>query len=245
MPVKSKTPKKKETSQLQKLAAVMSGEAEMEKKKKNLEKMKKDAIAKQRKALNEKIKGGALVIEEEDVLSDEEIELLSIKEKKIVQKMKLYEWESPIRVTFPFDSKSFLWIVVGALVFIMYLAILGQYGLMFAIASLLFFIYVAGTTEPPIAKHIITTQGIDTFDTLYEWFVLKNFWFTKKNNQYVMVIETKLRMPGSLTLLFKKEEMGALFMLLQDKLLYKEIKKTSTVHRYTYGEYIPIEKIEL
>ena len=49
--------------------------------------------------------------------------------------------------------------------------------------ALVFFIYVAGATEPITTTHRITARGIETFDRLYEWFLMDNFYFTKKNNQ--------------------------------------------------------------
>ena len=114
---------------------------------------------------------------------------------------------------------------------------------MAAIISLLFFVYVAGTNKPMKIKHKITARGIDTGGRLYEWFTLDNFWFSIKNGQYLLVVETKLRYPKALLLLLDQADKDALFVLLQEKVLYKDIRKQSKIDILTYGQYIPFEEI--
>ena len=56
-------------------------------------------------------------------------------------------------------------------------------------------------------------------------------------------MDTKLRSPKRLLLLLSKEEVSVLFVLLQDKLVYKEIKKQSWIEKQNYGEYIKLDDI--
>jgi hypothetical protein len=242
---KKTIPQDENLDEIQKLAKLITSEAELEKKNEELERIKKSAKEKQRIISNRNIAEGKTSLERDEVLSPKELEALGIKEQKVVQKVKLYEWTAPIRIAFPFEPRTFMILVAAFLAFILYLAILGHYGLMFALGALLFFIYVAGTTKPEDTTHMITSQGIDTFDNLYEWYMLNDFWYTEKNDQIMLVVDTKLRSPGRLTLLLKKDEMATIFMLLQDKLLYKEIKKPGSMYKLSYGRYIPIEEIRL
>lgn len=238
--VSVRSPKKDRKDQLLDLAKILSSEADLQRQEERLSESKKRAKEKQKRSLNKKIEKGEVALKEEEILVEDQLEA---KSESVVQKIKLYEWEAPIRVSFPFDKKAFLIVVAASLAFILYLAILGHYGLMFAIAALLFFIYVAGTTEPVNTNHTITSQGIDTFDKLYQWKTLRNFWFTRKNGELLLVVETKLRVPANLILLLKEDQKRAIFMLLQEKLLYKEIKRTGTLYKLTYGEYLSIESI--
>lgn len=236
---------KKKKSEVQDLAKFITGEAKLEKKQIELEKVKKNAQEKQRRIANQRILEGKTSLDEDEVLSTKELEALGLESNKVVQKIKLYEWTAPIRIEFPFDQKAFMILVAAFLAFILYLALLGHYGLMFALGALLFFIYVAGTTKPENTTHLITSQGLDSLDTLYEWYMLKDFWYTEKNDQIMLVVNTKLRTPGTITMLLSKEEMAPIFILIQEKLLYKEIKKPSRMYKLTYGRYIPIEKIKV
>jgi hypothetical protein len=194
-------------------------------------KLKKKAIEEQKKKIKEGLKSG-------------DVELKDLKKnKKVVQKIKLFEWESPIRVPFSFEMKNFLTIVAVCLLFILFLAILGHYLLMFAIISFLFLVYVSGTTKPVNVKHMITARGVETLDVLYEWYMLDTFFFTEKKGHYLLILETNLRFPSQLFILLEKKEIETVFLLLQDQLLYKDVKKQNSWEKMNFGEYIPLEKI--
>lgn len=219
--------------EIEKLAKTLSGERKLRKEQVLLEKKKKEALRKRKEVARKKIVRGEIRLEE-----DEEAP------KKVVQKITLYEWEAPIRFRYPIEIKTFLIIVAICLVFIVYFAVLGHYGLMASLIALLFFIYVAGTTAPMKVKHKVTARGIETMEVLYEWFMLDSFWFTKRGEEYLLSIDTKLRIPARLLLLIKKEDLGSIFVLLEDKLLYKDIRKQGWVDIKSYGEYIKLEEVK-
>lgn len=232
---KKKTPFEKQFADLGK---ILSGEMAVEEQEKKLREMKKKAIETQK----EKLRKG--VVEKQIVVEDELLEEVEdSREEKIVQKIKLYEWTAPIRVKVALDMRYFIIVVALSLVFILFLAILGKYDLMAVIIALLFLIYVAGTTDPIDVTHQITTRGIETMGKSYDWKFLDQFWFSKKNDEYLMIVTTKLRYPSSLIMLLDEKEKAPLFLLLQDKLLYREIKKQGRLDVIAYGEYVPIEKV--
>lgn len=212
------------------LAKVLTGEMSLRKKEEEAKRLKELAI----KRHKQKMRSG---VEEGDIVLDKATE------KTVIQKIDLFEWEAPIRTSFNFDMKVFVGIVILSLIFILFLAILGNYPLMFAIIALLFFIYVAGTTEPIKVTHKITTQGIETTDKLYEWFMLDKFWFANKNGQNLLIVSTKLRAPANLIMLLDEKDRAAIFVLLQDTLLYRDVKKLGRVEQLTFGEYIPMEEV--
>lgn len=224
---------KEDTSGLTKIADFLSGEVQLQKKQDRLEELKSKVKEKQRDSLRNEIKKGVLEIEPEG------------QEKKVVQNIKLYEWIAPVRVKYLFDFKSFLVIVSLMLLFILYLAILGHYNLMGVMIALVFFIYVAGVTEPDRATHHITARGIDTFDKLFEWFLLEEFVFSKKNDSYLLIVETKLRFPTKLIMLLDEKEIAPIFMLLQDKILYKNFVKQNLIDKMAYGEFLKLEDIKV
>lgn len=229
----SKTEKKKGIeNDLSKIAEIISGEKSLKKRQEKLKKMKEKAV-KQQKDFKRKE-----VVEKGAKLEDD-----SAQPKKVVQNIKLFEWEAPDRIEYSFDNKSFLVVIAISLVLILFFAILGHYLLMGALISLLFFSYVLFTTKPVKVKHKITARGVEFNDKLYEWFMLDSFYFTKRKDQNFLKIETKLRIPSSLIFLLDEEDRLPIFLLLQEYLLYKDIRKQDKLEKMNYGEYIPLEEV--
>ncbi|OGC43839.1 hypothetical protein A2400_01660 [candidate division WS6 bacterium RIFOXYB1_FULL_33_14] len=228
----AKPMKKKMGEEFKDILNILSGEMQLREKEEKIKKLKEEAISQQ------KTKKRVLVASKELILEDSDVPT-----KKVVQNLKLFEWEAPDRYEFNFESKSF-WVILSiSLLFVLFLAILQQYYLMAAIIALLFFVYVSGTNKPLKVTHKITARGIDTGGRLYEWFMLNNFWFSIKNGQYLLIVETKLRYPRALIMLLDQADKDALFVLLQEKVLYKDIRKQGKIDTLTYGQYIPFEEI--
>jgi len=228
----NKKVKSTEKNEFDKLLDIVSGEKSLRKKQENIKKAKIKAKKTQKQKRRDEIVNEEVKLEEE----------VSSK-KKVVQNIKLFEWTAPDRTPVKFDKKGFLIIIVMTLLFSLYLAIMKHYLLMISIMSILFLLYVAGTTKPVKITHKITARGIDTGAKLYEWYMLKNFHFTKKEDQILLLVETKLNFPGVLTFLVNDKDKDPIFVLLQDKLLYKDIRKWKWLDKLSYGEYIPLEKV--
>ena len=224
--------KDKEKNDFEKIIDVITGEKALREKEKEIKKMKKQAVEDQKNKKRKKIVEKEVRLEEDPV-----------QKREVVQNIKLFEWSAPDRYQINFSSKKFLIIVALALVFSLLLAILGHYLLMAAIMSLLFLLYVAGTTKPVTVKHKITARGIDTMGKLYEWYMLDSFFFSKKDKQYILVVNTRLNYPKALILLLKEKDKDALFVLLQEQLLYEDFRKWRWIDRVSYGDYIPLEKV--
>lgn len=229
---KSTDKEREEKNDFEKLLDIVSGEKRLRAREEKIKKAKKEAKKKEKQKRREEI------VKEEVRLEDD-----PTPKRKVVQNIKLFEWKAPDRYQFKFDNKWFLIIVIFALLLSLLLAILRNYFLMAAIMSILFLLYVAGTTKPVTVKHKITARGIDTGGKLYEWYMLKNFFFAKRGKDNLLIIETKLNIPGALILLVKKDDKDPIFVLLQDKLIYKDIRKWKWLDKLSYGEYIPLEKV--
>ena len=86
-------------------------------------------------------------------------------------------------------------------------------------------------------------RSVDLGNRLYEWYLLDDFYFTKKDNQDFLFVDTKLRFPPSLIFLLDEDERDQIFVILQDKLLYKDIRKQNRLSKFAYGEYIKLEDV--
>jgi hypothetical protein len=227
-----KKKKQRVESDLSKIAKIISGEKALKKRKEKLKEMREEAIKAQK---DEKRKE---IIERRVELEDDRAQ-----PEKVVQNIKLFEWEAPDRYEYSFNDKSFIVVIAISLVLILFLAILGKYFLMAALIALLFFIYAVFSTKPMKVKHKITARGIDFNDKLYEWFMLDNFYFTKRNGQEFLIVNTKLRFPGTLIILLDEDDRLPIFLLLQEYVLYKDIKKQGRLEKMSLGEYIPLEEV--
>lgn len=216
------------------LVKIISGEMALEKKEAALAKAKKQAVEEEKNERRRKVVKKEVALEKDPLVEEE---------KKVVQNIKLFEWEAPDRYEISYNTKYFMIIVALSLVLILLLAILGHYFLMGAIIAMLFLIYVLGTTKPQKIAHRVTARGIDTGNKLYEWYIMKDFYFTKKQNQLFLIVETKLNIPGALLFLLNEKDKDAIFVLLQEKLLYKDIRKQGWLEKLNFGEYIPLEKV--
>ncbi|HQG57973.1 MAG TPA: hypothetical protein PLX79_03300 [Candidatus Dojkabacteria bacterium] len=163
---------------------------------------------------------------------------------KIVQLKNLYTWESPMRIPIQFEKKSFIIVIALSLIFILYLTILGKYFLMLAVIAILFVIYVASVTPTTNVKHSITTRGIFSIDKLYEWFMLDEYWFSKKGETIFMIVKTKLRFPTSLIILVKEDQIDDIFKTLVYRLPYRINNKYILGEKLSFGEIISSEEFQ-
>lgn len=221
-----------EKKDFEKLLEIISGEKSLREREKKIMDAKKKAVEEEKDNRRREIVRKEVKLEEDPVQTD-----------KVVQNIKLFEWSAFDRYQFKFDNKGFLIVVVLSLLFSLLLAILGNYLLMAAILSMLFLLYVAGTTKPLKVKHRITARGIETGDKLYEWYMLDSFFFTKREETILLIVRTKLNFPRALILLVNSKDKDPIFVLLQEKILYEDIKKWGWLDKMSYGEYIPLEEV--
>lgn len=217
--------------ELNTLSKILSGETKLQKAQEKLEQQKLEAIKRQKSLSRNRVVSGKVKFTDQEISTE------------IIQNRTLFTWEAPARPPIKLNTKTFTGIVALSLLFVLYLAILGHYWLMGVIIALLFLLYVAGTSSPIIVTHKITARGVDTLNHLYEWFSLASFWFAKKNDVYMLYIETKLRVPTRLIFVVEKADLSAVFVLLEKKLLYRDIRKQGRLDKITDGDYIPLEKI--
>lgn len=219
-------------SEISDILEIISGEMSLREREEEIQRLKEDVKKRKKVEVRRKIADKDIVLEESDIPT-----------KKVVQNIKVFEWEAPERMSLKIENRQFLVILIACMVLVLYFAILGNYYLMACIIALIFFIYVASTNKPIMMKYKITTRGIDVGSKLYEWFMIDDFWFSKKDDQYILNVGTRLRFPKGLILLINEEDKDAIFVLLQEKVLYRDVRKQNWLDKLIYGEYIPFEKV--
>ena len=135
---------------------------------------------------------------EEKRLTAEE---LAEKHALLKQERAIISWKSPSRPFKKRGTEYFVTIGLVALILILIATVLREFLLVGVILSLSFVVYVLATVEPETIEHKIVKSGLVSGNHAYLWEELKSFWFEKKYEQELLVIETKLRFPGRLFIL--------------------------------------------
>lgn len=157
---------------------------------------------------------------EEKRLSQEE---LAEKHALLKQEKSILSWKSPSR---PFKKRGIEYFVTTglmALILILIATVLREFLLVAVIVSLAFVAYVLATVEPEIIEHKIAKSGLVSGKHAYLWRELKSFWFEKRDNLEILVVETKLQFVGRLYILLDGLSQTAVKVALSKNLEYRQI----------------------
>lgn len=141
----------------------------------------------------------------------------------------LISWEAPAR---PFkrrgrDSFATLIAAAGLLGFIVF--IIEGWLPVILIISLVFLFYILSTVEPDNLKYAISEEGIKIEDKILPWEMVTRFWFTRRFDHDLLVIET-LTLPGRTEIVIKEIKPEDLQRILSDYILH-ETKPGSYIDR--------------
>lgn len=109
------------------------------------------------------------------------------------------EWQAPNR---PFKKRNRQYYTTIAIIVLLICLILffaGQFLPIAVVIAVAFMAYVLSAVPPETVTNQITTYGIRTDNTLYDWTILGRFWFSTKYQQRLLHVETA-KLPGQLTL---------------------------------------------
>ncbi|QQG41870.1 MAG: hypothetical protein HYV90_00975 [Candidatus Woesebacteria bacterium] len=114
----------------------------------------------------------------------------------------LVSWSAPAR-PFKRRDKQFF-VTVFAMAGILGLVLFFAEGFMpvLLIIALVFLYYVLSTVEPERIEYKITSKGIKIGNNLTSWSFLNRFWFTKRFDQELLVIDTGL-IPGRIEMVIE------------------------------------------
>jgi hypothetical protein len=90
------------------------------------------------------------------------------------------------------------------------------------VISLVFLFYVMATVEPEVIEYRITNLGIRIAGKLTDWNIMGRFWFTKRLDNELLVIETRT-LPGRLELVITPEIKEKIRKELAEYLTHEEV----------------------
>lgn len=134
----------------------------------------------------------------------------------------LVVWTAPAR---PFKTRDRqFYVTVFAIAGIVSLILFFAEGFMpvLLIVSLVFLYYVLSTVEPEKIEYKVTSKGIKIATNLTEWPNLHRYWFTKRFDSELMIVETSL-IPGRLELVIDKDVKEKLKKEISAYIPYEEV----------------------
>ncbi len=149
------------------------------------------------------------------ILSREELDakhLAALGAKSIIS------WKSPVRVYKARSRRYFVKVLLYALVFILAAIAFGEFFLVGVILALVFVAFVLALAAPEVIEHKITNMGIISGGRAFLWEELDSFWFDKKGEDRLLVVQTKLHFPGRLIILLTSVSDRTLLDLLEKHL---------------------------
>jgi len=147
-------------------------------------------------------------------------EELDAKHEAALEAKAIISWKSPVRV-FKARSKSyFTKIGLYALIFILAAIAFGEYFLVGVIIAVVFVVYVLATAAPETIEHKITNMGIISGGRAFLWEELDSFWFDKRGDDRVLLVQTDMHFPTRLIILLNKVSERTLLDILEKHLHY-------------------------
>lgn len=147
-------------------------------------------------------------------------EELDAKRQAALEAKSIVSWKSPVRVFKARSNKYFTKVGVFALIFILAAIAFSEFVLVGVIIALVFMVYVLATSIPEKIEHRINSMGIVSGGRVFLWEDLDSFWFDKRGDEKLLVVQTYLRFPSRLILLLSTVSERTLLDILEKHLYY-------------------------
>lgn len=134
----------------------------------------------------------------------------------------LVSWVAPAR---PFKRRNrefFVTVIAMAAVGGLILFLIEGWLPVVLVISLVFLVYVMSTVEPENIEYKVTTQGIKMAGKTTGWDIMRRFWFAKRFESELLVIET-VTLPGRLEVVVKPELKADITKAISQYLAHEEV----------------------
>jgi hypothetical protein len=134
----------------------------------------------------------------------------------------LMSWRAPAR---PFKRRNrefYITIIAIAFIFGLVFFLIEGFLPVILIIALVFLVYVMSTVEPENIEYKITNRGIKIDSRRTDWDLMRRFWFTKRFDTQLLVIETTTLI-GRLELVIQSELKPEITKTLSKYLIHEEV----------------------
>ena len=117
----------------------------------------------------------------------------------------LFSWKAPARAFKKREREFWVRLIVIASIFGFILFIVEGAMPVVLLIALVFLFYILSTVEPETIEYAVTNKGIKVADRRNDWELFTRFWFTKRLNTDLLILET-LVVPGRLELVINDSD---------------------------------------
>jgi hypothetical protein len=129
----------------------------------------------------------------------------------------LISWIAPARPFKRRDKEYYIAAIIGLVLFLV-----EGFMPVILVISIVFLFYVMNTVEPENIEYKVTNRGIKVADKRSDWEILNRYWFTKRFDTQLLIIES-LNFPGRLEVVINEEIKEQLKKFLNEYIKEEEI----------------------
>jgi len=137
-------------------------------------------------------------------MPNEDNKTKEVREKPVKEKT-LVTWKAPARPFKRRDREFYVTSLAIAGIIALILFLVEGFMPVILVISFVFLFYVLSTVPPEDIEYQVTTFGVKIVDGRIDWENIKRFWFTKRFDSKLLVLET-FSVPGRLELVIDKEK---------------------------------------
>lgn len=149
-------------------------------------------------------------------------EELDAKRQAAMDAKTIVSWKSPVHIFKQRSRKYFVKVALYALVAILAAVAFGEFFLVGVVMALVFVVYVLAHSVPETIEHRITNMGIVTGGKVFLWEDLDAFWFEKRGDERLLMVDTNFHFPSRLILLLTTVSERTLLDILDKHLHYHQ-----------------------
>jgi len=149
-------------------------------------------------------------------------ETVSVDSPKVVSERDLVNWTAPARPFKRRDRRFYVttFSIAGIIGLILFLA--EGFMPVLLVISIVFLYYVLSTVEPENIEYKVTNLGIKVAGSLTRWNQFRRFWFTRRFDNNLLVLET-ISLPGRMEVVVAPEIMEKLKKEISEFVPFEEI----------------------
>lgn len=147
---------------------------------------------------------------------------LDAKRQAAVDAKTIVSWKSPVHIFKQRSKKYFTKVTLYALVAILAAIAFGEFALVGVIIAVVFVVLVLAKAAPEIIEHKINNMGIISGGKVFLWEDLDSFWFDKRGDERLLMVQTQLHFPSRLIIILTNISERTLLDILEKHLHYHQ-----------------------
>ncbi len=165
------------------------------------------------------------------IISKEE---LDAKRQAAVDAKTIVSWKSPVHIFKARSKKYFTKVSLYALVASLAAIAFGEIFLVGVILAIVFVVFVLANAAPEVIEHKISNMGIISGGKVFLWEDLDSFWFDKRGDERLLLVQTNLHFPGRLIIILTNVSERTLLEILEKHLHYHQAPVHTLIDKWAH-----------